>query len=354
MADTRSVKKSRRHKSAGQFFSPRNIGVVYVWILAVILFTILKPDVFPTSQTAASIVNQYAITGMVALSLVVPLAAGVYDLSVGFVVGLSGVLCAYLLSSAGMSPVAAILVTMCACVLIGVFNAIIVVLLNVDSFIGTLGSGAIIAAITTWISRDQIITGTISESSFRKLASAEVLGVTLPVIYLLVIMLAIGYFLERTQSGRRTYATGFDRETARLNGAPVDRLVALSLVGSAMISGFAGIVLAARISAGSPGVGSSYLIPAFSAAFLGATQLRGGRFNPWGTVLGVILLGTGNVGLIIAGGPTWTPELFEGIVLIVAIALTSTNRETFRRAFRRRRSASPAKSGPQPGLERSG
>jgi ribose transport system permease protein len=123
---------------------------------------------------------------------------------------------------------------------------------------------------------------------------------------------------------------GFDRETARLTGISVDRLGILAFVTSAVIAGFAGMVLAARVASGSPDAGPSYLIPAFSAAFLGATQLRSGRFNPWGAVIAVLLLGTGDVGLILAGGPIWTPQLFEGTVLIAAVALTGFGQNAIR------------------------
>jgi ribose transport system permease protein len=302
--------------------SPRNIGAVYVWILIIILFTVITPDVFPTVQTAKSIVNQYAITGIVALSLVIPLSAGVFDLSIGFVMSFAGIFVAYLLDTTSMAPVEAALLTMLACVAIGLVNAFIVVVMRVNSFIGTLGSGAIIGSLVTAISNDTPIAGRVGDGHFGKIASTGISDITLPVFYLLILMLVIAYWLERTSSGRQLYATGFDLETARLTGAPVSRLTSISLVTSATIAGFAGLVLAARVSSGSPNAGAQYLIPAFSAAFLGATQLRGGRFNPWGTVIAVLLLGTGDVGLLVSGGPTWTPPLFEGVVLIAAVALT--------------------------------
>jgi ribose transport system permease protein len=303
--------------------APTNIGAIYVWIVIIILFSIISPDVFPTAQTAKSVVNQYAITGIVALSLVVPLAAGVYDLSIGFVLSFSGIIVADLLATTSMSPLEASLVAMLACVAIGLINAFIVVVMRVNSFIATLGSGAIVASLTTAISNDAPIVGRVGENPFDKIASINVFSnITLPVFYLLILMVIVGYWLERTSSGRQLYATGFDVETSRLTGAPTKRLTAVSLVTSATIAGFAGLVLAARVSSADPNAGAAYLIPAFSAAFLGATQFRGGRFNSWGTVVAVMLLGTGDVGLLVSGGPTWTPPLFEGVVLIAAVALT--------------------------------
>jgi len=320
----------------GRFLSPTNIGVVYVWIAIVILFSLLEPSSFPTSQTAKSILNQYAITGIAALALVVPLSTGVYDLSIGFVIGFGGVLVAYLLKETSLSPVICGLITIVACAGVGLLNSLVVVALRVDSFIGTLGTGAIIASLTAAITHGQTIVGRVG-GSYSDMATTRVGGIQLPVFYMLAIMIVLGYWLERTGRGRQIYATGFDREAARLSGAPVDRLTVIALVTSAAVAGFAGMVLAAQVSSGSPEAGPSYLIPAFSAAFLASTQFRRGRFNTWGTVIGVLLLGTGNVGLLIVGGPTWTPQLFEGTVLIAAVALSSAGRVAFLSRLRRRR-----------------
>jgi ribose transport system permease protein len=351
ISETRSITGARVRR----WLSVRNIGAVYVWIAIVILFAVISPSTFPTADTAKSIVDQYAITAMVALSLVVPLAAGVYDLSIGATLALAGVLVAYLLGHTSISPVLAGAAAIAACVVVGAMNAFVVTVLRVSSFIATLGTGAILAAITSALSGDQTLSGRVG-GDYTKLATTNLDGVQIPVLYMLIIMVALGYWLERTESGRQIYATGFDGETAKLTGVPVRRVVALSLLTSACISGFAGIVLAAQVSAGAPDVGASYLIPAFSGAFLGATQLRAGRFNPWGTVIGVLLLGTGNVALLISGGPTWTPSLFEGCVLIAAVALTTLGRDAIRGRLRGWRGGRGGRSQPRvaPELEPTG
>ena len=348
VSETRAITRARVRR----WLSVRNIGAIYVWILIVILFSIISPSTFPTGDTAKSILDQYAITGMMALSLIVPLAAGVYDLSIGAIMAFAGIFVAYILEHTSVSPVVAGVAVIAACVVIGAVNAFVVTVLRVNSFIATLGTGAILAAITSALSGDQTLTGRVA-GGYTKLATTNESGIQIPVLYMLIIMVALGYWLERTESGRQIYATGFDTETAKLTGVPVTRVVASSLVTSACISGFAGMVLAAQVSAGAPDVGASYLIPAFSGAFLGATQLRGGRFNPWGTVIGVLLLGTGNVALLISGGPTWTPSLFEGCVLIAAVALTSFEKDVIRgqlrgwRSIRRRKQPPPSRP-PQP------
>jgi ribose transport system permease protein len=316
-------------------FSVRNLGAVYVWVAVIVLFTILEPNSFFTAQTAKAILNEYSITALAALSLVVPLAAGYYDLSIGATVGLSGLLVAYLLAHTGMSPVLAGLITLIACAGVGLVNAFIVVALKVDSFIGTLGSGALIGAAVLGISKEQPITGRVG-GSYASIATQEIAGVQLPVLYMVVVMIVLGFWLERTRSGRHLYATGYAREASRLAGISVNRLGVASLVTSSVIAGFAGMVLAARVASASPEAGPSYLIPAFAGAFLGATQLRGGRFNPFGTVIAVLLLGTGTVGLLLVGGSAWTARLFEGTVLITAVALSRASAGPGRRFSWRR------------------
>jgi ribose transport system permease protein len=208
-------------------------------------------------------------------------------------------------------------------VLIGCVNAIVVVGLRVDSFIATLGTGGILAAITLAMTNDTPVAGRVG-GAYSDLAVMQVSGVQLPVLYFLALIILMGWWLDRTQMGRLFYAIGFDREAARLTGIATRRLSVIGLLTSSTISGFTGLVLAAQVSSGSPDIGSPYLIPAFSACFLGATQFRRGRFNPWGTAVAVLLLGTLDLGLLISGGPSWTPQLLDGVVLIVAVALAGS------------------------------
>ena len=108
----------------------------------------------------------------------------------------------------------------------------------------------------------------------------------------------------------------------------VDRLRFLSLVASGGLSGAAGIVLASNIATGSPTAGTPFLLPAFAAVFLGATQFKRGRFNAAGTILAVLLIGTGTTGLGLASAPQWSTDMFVGVVLIAALAVTGMQRRT--------------------------
>jgi ribose transport system permease protein len=332
-ADTAVTPAPARQRAArlAARLSFRNIGAVYVWLALILIFSIWQPGLFPTAQTVRTTLNQYAISGLAALSLVMPLAAGVFDLSIGSTMGFAGVLAGWLLNTPELPPAAAAGVTLCAGLGIGLLNGLVVVRMGIDSFIGTLATGAIIAALTLWVSGDQIITGKLT-GSFTSIASTSVAGIQLPVLYMLTVMLILGYLLEQTVFGRHIYAAGYGPGVARLIGLRVGRLRTISLACSGVLGAFAGIALVSRLGAADPTAGPQYLIPAFSAAFVGATQFRRGRFNPWGTVVAVLMIGTGSVGLLLAGTPPWVPQVFQGAVLIAAVAVTGIQRKHARPA----------------------
>jgi ribose transport system permease protein len=323
----------------------RNIGAVYVWLVIAVLFSVWAPETFPTITTVKQILNGNAVAGLVALSVVPPLAARVFDLSVAFTMSLTSVLTAYFLVSTGLGPAAAIALAMTAALVIGVVNGIVVVVLRVDSFIATLATGALIQSVITMVTNDSSITGVrLLAEPFASIAQLDAGGITLPVLYLLLAATAIWFLLEHTATGRRLYATGFNTDAARLQGVRTDRLRFLTLVSSALLSGLAGIVFASSVGSGSPTAGTPYLLSAYAAAFVGATQLRAGRFNAWGTVLAVLLLGTGVTGLGLATSAPWAASLFTGAVLIVALVLTG-GRIALPAVLRRRR-GNPSHEGP--------
>jgi ribose transport system permease protein len=305
--------------------SMSNIAAVYVWAALIVIFAAWAPDLFLTSTTLKRILDESAITGIAALSILLPLAAGVFDLSIGSTMGLSGIAAGWLLGNTGFPPAVAILLALGVGLLVGVFNAVAVVALRINSFIGTLATGSIIAAITLGLSGQQILTAGVS-GSFSLFATANWGGVQLPVFYLLALMLIIGFVLEQTVFGRFTYAAGYNPEVTKLVGVSVARIRVLTLMFSGVVAALAGVALTAQIGAADPSNGPSYLIPAFSAAFLGATQFRRGRFNPWGTILAVLMLTTGSIGLLLVGAPQWSPQVFQGAVLIAAVGLGGLRR----------------------------
>ena len=333
VTETEPARSTRRWRRSLAF---SNIGAVYVWLLIILIFGIWVPNTFLTHTTFNQILNNNAVTGLMALCVVIPLAARVFDLSIAFTMTLSGVTVAHFVAHTGVGVVPAVALALGAALAIGLINGVVVVGLGVDSFIGTLATGSLIKAFITMVTNDQSITGVkLLQTPFSSIAQTDIAGLTLPVLYLLLIAGAIWFVLEHTATGRRLYATGFNPDAARLQNVTTDRLRFLSLVTSALLAGVAGIVFTSAIGSGSPTAGDPYLLAAYAAAFLGATQLRGGRFNAWGTVIAVLLLGTGTTGLALASTPQWSTSVFTGLVLIVALAVTSGRVRVPRRLRRR-------------------
>jgi ribose transport system permease protein len=323
-----------------------NVSALYVFVVIFIVFSIWIPDLFLTETTWRTLLDQQALTALVAVGLVIPLAAGVFDLAIGAEVGFGAILVAWLLTEAGMNVPLAIGLTICVGGLIGVVSGALIIRARIDSFIATLGLSSVLLAGVQWVSGgEQIIN---LGAGFQDIATTQILGITLPVYIMLAVALAVWYGLERTPAGRRVYATGGNIEAARLAGVRTSTVVVVALIASGAIAALAGLLISSRIATGDPTVGPSTLLPAFSAAFLGSTQFRGGRFNVWGTVVAVYVLAIGVKGLQLAGAPVWIPDLFNGLALLIAVAMAkyqgSHRTAAIRRAISRRRPehASPA------------
>lgn len=303
--------------------TPDKVGGIYVLIAMVILFSVWVPETFPEWDTARQILNNNSVRALTALALVIPLAAGVFDISVANTMTLSGVMCTYTIVHTDIPIWGAFIVGMMCALLVGVLNGLIVVVAKIDSLIGTLATGFLIQAMITWRTGNRNVTSDELSQTFPKIARYQVVNLTLPVFYVVAIALAIWFVFQHTATGRRLYAAGFNAQAARLAGVPTAKLKFVALVCSAGLAGFAGIVLAATLGSGSPTGGESYLLPAFAAVFLGATQIVPGRFNAFGTLVGILMLGTGTTGLALARQAQWVQDTFTGVVLILALALTS-------------------------------
>jgi ribose transport system permease protein len=209
-------------------------------------------------------------------------------------------------------------------IVIGLANSLVVVKLKVDSFIGTLGMSSILIAIAYRITdSSQIVLSTAGYAPFFEFARTELFGLPRSVYYAAIIALFFWWILEYTPGGRYLYAVGGNPVASRLAGVRVGRVTMVAFISSGVTSAFAGIVYLATIGTATPDSGSGYLLPAFSAVFLGATQIRPGRVNVPGTLVAIFLLATGVTGLQLAGAPSYVTQLFNGAALIIAVALAS-------------------------------
>jgi ribose transport system permease protein len=311
--------------------SPSNIGAVYVLIVICIVFSIWAPQTFPQAATIKQVLNSNAITALAALALIVPLSARVFDLSFAYVMSLSGVTAAHFVAADNWNVLLAMLAGIVAALIIGIVNGLVVVVMRIDSFIGTLATGSLVQAFISFVTNDNSINSTKLNGSFSTISQGTIGGITYPVFYALIIATALWLLMEHTPTGRRLYATGFNPNAARLADVRVNKLRFCSLLTSAGLAGFAGVMLASSLAAGDPTAGTSYLLPAFATVFVGATVFKHGRFNAWGTIVAVLMLGTGVVGLGLVSAPLWAIDMFTGVVLIAALSANSFERRNLLR-----------------------
>lgn len=294
-------------------------GAVFVLVVMVIVFSILIPDTYPTWRNAKAILTSESTVLMVSLGLLVPAVVGEFDLSVGAMVAFASIEMALL--SASMIWPLALAITLLSAVAIGLVSGILVVKIGVNSFIATLGMSTLLGGGSLWISGGGAVTENIPES-VTNLGQNELLGLPLPVIYVAVLAVILWYGFNHMPIGRKLYATGGNRVAAELSGVRTKRLVISAFIVSAAVAALAGVVTMMQAGSGSPSVGPELLLPAFAAVFLGSTTIIPGRFNVVGTVVGILLLAVGVSGLQQLGAEFYVVPLFNGGVLLLAVALS--------------------------------
>jgi ribose transport system permease protein len=297
----------------------RRLSAFYIFAVLFVVFALWVPDTFLSAGTWRSLLDSQALTAMAAIGLLIPVAAGAFDLALGNEIGLTSIFVSWLLVTHGVAPVLAVPLTILLGGVVGAVSALLVTVVRIDSFIATLGVSSIALACTDWLSGGAQILNL--PAGFAAFSTRHLLGVTVPVWLMLVVAFVVWYVLENTPLGRRVYATGGNAASARLAGVRTKAVIAGAFVASGVISAGVGVLLASRLGTGDPTSGPSFLLPAFSAVFLGATQFRAGRFNVWGTVLAVYVLAVGVKGLQLAGAPVWIPDLFNGLALVLAVGL---------------------------------
>jgi ribose transport system permease protein len=306
-------------------------ALLAAWAVTCVVFGILRPDTFLTTSNFTTIFGSQAILVVLTLALLVPLTAGDYDLSVAATMGLSAMTLAILNVNHHWSIGAACLAALGIGLLVGLINGALVVLLDIDSLIATLGSSTFIAGVILWISNSQTISG-VSDTLINVTVIDRFLGIPLEFYYGIALGLAMLCVFEFMPVGRRLLFVGRGRGVARLSGIRVARLRWGALAASGVISAFAGILYAGTLGSADPTSSLSFLLPAFAAAFLGATTIMPGRFNPIGSIAAVYFLVTGITGLQLLGVETFVQQLFYGGALILAVALSQFARRRDARA----------------------
>jgi ribose transport system permease protein len=312
----------------------RNASALWVMVAIVLFFSYSIPETFLAARTWKSLLDAQAIVATTAIALVIPLSAGVFNLAIGAQVGVASIMIGWLLVPVGLPIPACILITLVASAAIGLLISVLIVGFRIDSFIATLGASSLLLAFVAFISGGRQILK--MPRVFVDFGTDRIFGLTYPFLAMLAIAIAVWYVLERTPLGRRIYATGGNLEAARLSGIHVSAIVLGAMTASGLLTGVAGALMTARLGNADPTIGPAFMLPAFTAAFLGSTQFHHGRFNVPGTVLSVYVLATGVKGLQLSGVPTWVTDGFDGTALLIAVGLASAARDGSAKSLWRR------------------
>lgn len=289
--------------------------------LFIVFYTVTQPGVFLTVGNLQSIASNNSVLMAITLAELFPLVAGVFDLSIGGGISLALVLVAGLTAHQHLPVYLAVILTLSAGVVIGLINGFIVTVLKVNAFIGTLAIGLLLGGVADWYTGSEVISSGVP-TSWSTFGNSKILGIPSMVLIVIGLLLAAWVLLEHTALGRRIRATGASVDAARLSGLRVERYQVFTFVMSGLLTATAALLELASVGSADPGIGDSFLLPAFAGVFLGATAITIGRFNVWGTAVAVMTIAVGVAGLELFGAPYYVSYLFNGGVLIIAVALT--------------------------------
>lgn len=299
--------------AAGPWVVPLLLAVLFI------AFSIAAPRTFASLANVRVMIGGQATVVLLALAVLAPLRASDFDLSISAVMILTGVTLGVL--TAHNYPVAA---ACCLAALIGpavgVINGWLVVRFGIDSFIATLGTMTILGGLAGLISRNALITSIPTE--LTHFAAHRFLGFGTSVWAGWIIALSLWYVFELTPCGRYLLFIGGNRGAAHLAGLRVNAFRQGAFIFSGTLSSVAGLLYAGLLGAVSPSAGSTYLLQPITAAFLGASAIKLGRFNVLGTLVAIYLLAVGITGLQLLGLQDWIANVFNGACLIAAVGFT--------------------------------
>jgi fructose transport system permease protein len=306
------------------------LGPLAALILASAFFSV-RTDQFLTAGNFSLIIQQVMVVGTLAIGqTIIILTAGI-DLSNGAIMAFGTIVMTKLAIGGGVPPVVAILIGIGVCAAFGIANGLLVTRISLPPFIVTLGMLNIAFALTHIYSKDQTVSGL--PRSLTVLGDTFTVGgtdVTYGSIVTLAMFAIFAYVLSQTAWGRHVYATGNNREAARLTGIPVRRVLLSVYTVAGVVYGIAGLLLVARTNVGDPQAGQTDNLDSITAVVLGGTSLFGGRGSVVGTLIGALIVGIFRNGLQLMGVASIYQTLITGVLVILAVAVDQISRRRAR------------------------
>jgi simple sugar transport system permease protein len=324
--------------SATNGFDLRDFIVKYGFILVTVILFVWFASTEPTFRMQNTLFSMLKFTSVVAitgLGVTLTMVVGGLDLSVGAIAGLSVTLSAMTMVIYAQTGAVALVVVLLGGVLVGLFNAFLIVVLKIPDLLATLATMFTIMGLklvpvdgqsvsSGLILRDGSVAPGKFTPGFLLIDRAYIGPVPLPVAIFFILALVVWIFLTKTRWGRVMYAIGSNPEAARLAGVRVQRYRALAYALSGVFASIGGLILSSRIGQGDISAGNSLLLDAVAVSLVGTSVLGMARPNAWGTTLGAVLIGIVITGLTIKGFPYYAQDVVKGLVLLTALIFSFT------------------------------
>lgn len=301
-------------------------GTILGLVCMLLIFSILRPNHFPTINNLLTILKQGAVLAVMAMGLTVVLVLLDFDLSIGALGSFVGVITTGLMARNAIPIHIAIPIGLLLGASVGLVNGLIVTFLGVSSLIATLAMGTILVGATFLYTGGSAIRANLPSSIFV-LGGQSTAGIPNAVLVMLAFGVILWVVMHHTETGRQMYAIGGNVEAARLSGVNVQRQRVIGFTFCGLGAGLAGILMASLLRIGHPQACDGLLLDAFTASFLGAVTLREGEFHVGGTLIGVIILYVVLNGLTMVGAEFYLQNIIKGVILIVAVAASGLGRK---------------------------
>lgn len=309
--------RQKLRKLAASARVSRESGLMILIVLQIILFSIMFPVSFPTFGNFAAVVRNMALDGILATGMMLLMIGGLFDLSIGAMFSMVGVVTGWLMKTAGVPVPLAIAIGLGVAALGGFLNGFIVAKVRVNALIATLGTMGIFRGVAILLGGPGI---NFLPASFTRLGQAQLFGIQSPVWLMLFVAVLSHYLLARTSFFRQYYYIGSNPKAARLSGIGVERMQVLGFVLMGLLAGLSGIAFASRIGTSVSIAGDGAELRVITAVILGGASLNGGKGTVRGAIVGVAFIALINNVLIISAVSAYWQSIIIGVVLVCAVA----------------------------------
>lgn len=306
----------------------RAYGTIFAGIIIVIVFSILRPDAFFTVGNFINITRQISLLVIIALGATLIMCVDEFDLSVGALASLGGVIAAKM-AVAGFPIILCFAAPVVICFIIGLVNGWIVTKFKVLSFITTLAMSTILGGFTFWFTGGATVFQNIPKG-FTVVGSKSVLGIPMLSIIMVLLSVIFWFIMRHTAFGRKLYAIGGNETASEVSGINVKKYKNLAFALCASLAALTGAMMASRLGSAHPTGGDGLFLQSYAAVFLGRTVFKEGVPNIWGTFAGAAILGILANGLTILQVPTFMQDLLTGCIIILAVIVQKIGRGDFK------------------------